>query len=361
MAEVALTQSELYSARPGILIDERYLDKVNNALLEMDFREEENAMSSLALRMQNIASDEQGGADFAFEQEEEFFLGSKITIMAGDEEAQQELFSGVITALEAVFSEESAPELLVLAEDVLQSARMATRTKTYDSQNVSALVNDVTSQLGLNVNVNGLSEGEGPWVQLNESDMAFLKRILHRYDACMFFKGGQLFAGKSSQSQNNPLELELYSQLRSVKFIADLAHQVTGTSVAGWDQQAGRKVTANSTGLNSGPGQGRKSAQILEQAIGTRNEHVGHIAVKNDQEAQALADTAFDMRARQFVVAEGVAEGNAALRVGTNVKLTGTSPRFENTYAVIAVRHRYDNSRGYETEFKAQSAYLGNV
>ena len=99
----------------------------------------------------------------------------------------------------------------------------------------------------------------------------------------------------------------------------------------------------------------------MRRAIGARNEHVGHIAVRNDQEAQALADTAFDIRARQFVVAEGVVEGNVALRVGTNVKLAGTSPRFENTYAVIAVRHRYDSSRGYETEFKAQSAYLGNV
>ncbi len=361
MAEVALTQSELYSARPGILIDERYLDKVNNALLEMDFREEENAMSSLELRLLNISSDEQGGADFAFEQEEEFTLGSKITIMAGDEEAQQELFTGVITGLEAVFPEERAPELLVLAEDVLQTARMATRTKTYDSQNVAALVNDISSALGINVNVSGLTEGEGPWIQINESDMAFLKRILHRFGACMYYKSNQLIVGISSQSQNSPIELELYSQLRSVKFIADLAHQVTGISVAGWDQQAGRKVSANSTGLNPGPGQGRTGAQIYQQSIGSRNEHVGHIAVKNDQEAQVLADTAFDMRARQFVVAEGVAEGNVALRVGTNVKLTGTSHRFENTYAVIAVRHRYDSSRGYETEFKAQSVYLGNV
>lgn len=361
MAEAALTQSELYSARPSIVIDERNIDKVNHALLDMDFREEENAMSSLQLRLLNIASDEQGGADFAFENEGEFSLGSQITIKAGDEEAQQELFSGMITGLEAVFPEERAPELLVLAEDVLQTARMATRTKTYDSQNVAALVNDVSSQLGINATVNGLNEGEGPWIQLNESDMAFLKRILHRYGACMYFKGNQLTAGISSQTQNSPIELELYSQLRSVKFIADLAHQVTGISVAGWDQQAGRKVSANSTGLNPGPGQGRTGAQILQQGIGSRNEHVGHIGVKNDLEAQTLADTAFDMRARQFVVAEGVAEGNVALRVGSNVKLTGISPRFENTYAVIAVHHRYDSSRGYETKFKAQSAYLGNI
>jgi phage protein D len=359
MTEAALTQSELYSARPSILVDERYIDLVNDVLLSMDFREQENAMSSLELRLRNVASDEQGGAGLAFEQETEFALGSSIRIEAGDEEAQQEIFSGVITGLEAVFPEESPPEILLLAEDVLQNARMTSRTKVYESSNVATLVNDVANQLGIRANVSGLSEGEGPWVQLNESDMAFLKRILYRYGAYMHFTGGQLFVGVSSQSQNRPIELELYSQMRSVKFVADLAHQVTGTTVAGWDDQAGHEITASSSGANLGPGQGRTGAQILDQAMGQRNEHVGQIAVKNDQESQSLADTAFDLRARRFVVAQAVAEGNPVIRVGKNVRLTGTSQRFENTYAVVATRHRYDGIRGYETEFKAQSAYLG--
>ncbi len=74
-----------------------------------------------------------------------------------------------------------------------------------------------------------------------------------------------------------------------------------------------------------------------------------------------LADTVYDYRARRFVCAHGTAEGNPALRVGTNVNLVGVSQRFQNTYYVVAVCHRYDVQGGYETHFKAECYTLGNI
>ena len=84
-----------------------------------------------------------------------------------------------------------------------------------------------------------------------------------------------------------------------------------------------------------------------------------NLAVATDGEARALADASFDRRARRFVSVEGLAEGNPALRVGTHVSLRGLSPRFDNTYYVVRASHRYDQTRGYETEFEAECAYLG--
>jgi phage protein D len=153
--------------------------------------------------------------------------------------------------------------------------------------------------------------------------------------------------------------LTLTEDLRHVAVSADLAHQTTAVTVAGWDPLAGRRVSATSTGAALGPGAGRSGAELLFGALGERSEHLGHVAVTTDAEARQVADAAFDRRARSFVTARGTAEGNPEIRVGTHLELAGISPRFDNTYYVTSACHRWDVDRGYETDFEAECAALG--
>ena len=68
---------------------------------------------------------------------------------------------------------------------------------------------------------------------------------------------------------------------------------------------------------------------------------------------------AFSRRARRFVRADGTAQGDGAIRVGTWVTLSGINPFFANTYNVVAATHRFDSEQGYMTDFVAECAYLG--
>lgn len=360
MPEASVSQFPVYSARPTIRIDEREFERASNLLIGMVMQEQEGGLSSLELRFSNVASDPEGGADFAFEDESELSLGSRISVYAGDASSPQEIFRGIITGLEAEFPEQDPPELLVLAEDVLQSARMARRSRTYEDMSLSEVVESVAASLNLQPVISGFSGGVSTWVQLNESDLAFLRRILRRQDGDLQVVGEELHVSPRGDVQRGELELELFSQLQSVKFIADLSDQVTEVSVTGWDSLAGDRISVTSSGANLGPGEGRDGARLLSDTLGERKEHIGHILVANEEEAQHLADSVFDQRARRFVCAHGQAEGNPALRVGTHVRLTGVSRRFENSYYVVAASHRYDLGRGYRTQFKAESYRLGN-
>lgn len=359
MAEAAVSQLAVYSSRPTIRIDEQDIERAGSLLIGMSMQEQEGGLSSLQLRFSNIASDPQGGSDYAFEDETELRLGSSIAVYAGDQTAPQEIFRGLVTGFEADFPAEDPPELLVLAEDSLQSARMTRRTQTYENMSISDLVDTIASRLSLDPVSSGFVSDTSTWVQLNESDLAFLRRILRRYDGDLQVVGNELHVSPRSEVQRGELELELFSQLQSVKFIADLSDQVTEVSVSGWDSIAGERISATSTGANPGPGEGRNGAQLLAEAMGDRKEHVGHILVSTDEEAQQLADSVFDHRARRFVCAHGCTEGNPALRVGSHVRLTGVSRRFVNTYYVVSVCHRFDMQRGYQTHFKAESHSLG--
>jgi len=361
MGITTLNRPPVSNPRPVITIDGQRFDKVDELLLALDMYEQEGGLSSLELRFGNIASDADGGAGYAFEDESELKLGSTVVVATGDLADSQEIFRGVVTGLEAEFPESGPPELLVLAEDRLQQARMARRTEVYSEMSVADIVSRIAQRLSLQPQVNGLSASSGIWVQLNESDLAFLRRLLRQFDADVQIVADRLEAAPISEIQRQVIEIGWGRDLRSVRFIADLAHQVTEVTSSGWNAISGRAVSGSSQGVNLGPGRGRRGAALLRQALDARGEHVGHINVTTDAEAQALADTVFDRRARGFVTAEGTATGHPSIRVGSHLQLRGVSPRFANTYYVVSTHHRYDLQGGYMTDFKAESAALGEA
>ena len=201
----------------------------------------------------------------------------------------------------------------------------------------------------------------GTWAQLNESDLAFLRRLLGRFDGDLQIVGTEMHVSPRGDVRRGALELELDSQLAKACIRVDLADQVTAITTRGWNATDGKAVSGKASGLtHGGPGQGRDGAALLSQMLGARSEHLGHVAVATDAEAQAVAEAAFDLRARRLVTLEGVTEGNAQLRVGAHCRITGVDHRFENTYYVVHVCHRYDVNNGYRSEFRAECAYLGD-
>ena len=359
MPESALSQLALYTARPTIRINGAEQERITGLLLAMDMTEAEDGLSTLELKLDNTKSDGSGASDFAFEDEAAFKLGDSINVYCGEESGPTEIFRGVISALEADFSEESSPRLVALAEDTLQKARIRRRTKTYDDQSIAAIARGIAGDLGLTPQISGFTDPIGTQVQLNESDLAFLRRLLARYHGDVQVVGGELHVSPRNDVQRGTVELTLNSQLRRVNVLADLAHQVNEVTVTGWDPASGQRITSRSSGVQQGPGSGRRGTDLLSSALGRRTHQIGHLAVNTDDEGRAVADATFDERQRRFVTATGTAEGNPTIRVGTHVRLAGLGPRFSNTYYVTRCCHRFDTERGYETDFSAQSAFLG--
>ncbi|WP_437608009.1 contractile injection system protein, VgrG/Pvc8 family [Sorangium sp. So ce834] len=366
MAETQLSTLPQYRARPTVRLDGNTRDNARVSALINAFRvtEQEMGLSSLELRLSNQTTPPGGGnEELALEDERDIKLGTKISLYSGDENRPREIFRGVVSCIEAEFPQKGSPELLVLAEDPLQKVRLSRRTQVHDHLRLSDLANQLASQMSLSPRVTGFTEDIGTHVQLNESDLAFLRRLLARYDGDVQVVGDALHVSprKDVQRGTGTVELAWNSQLFHARFCADLADQVTEVTTSGWDPKQGVRVAGSSQGANLGPGGGRLGSQILSDVFGARSEHVSSPAVLTDLEARALADAAFDQRARRFVRVSGTAEGNPLIRVGTLVRLTRMSRRFNNTYYVVHACHRFQKTTGqYETDFQAESAYLGN-
>lgn len=359
MPEQPLTQNAVYTAIPTVKIDGQANDKVTAQLLSIEMREQEGGLSSLEMRVSNFGSFSSGLADMVFEDGSILKLGAEVLVYAGDASSPTEIFRGKITGLEGRFPQDGPPDLVVLAEDALQTARMKRRTKNWDSTTLNDIAQQVATNLGLTPVLAGLDTNIGDQQQFNESDLHFLRRLLARYDADVQVVGTELHASPISQAQRNSIEIDLNSQLREVRVLADLSHQVTQISATGWDYTQGQRISVTSSTSSFGPGSGQAGKDWMQQALGARTEQIAQYIALTSQEAQALVDTEFSERNRSFVVAHGVSEGNPNLRVGTYLKLNGLGQRFSNTYYTTATTHHFDTQSGYETRFRAECAYLG--
>ncbi|MDM0011739.1 contractile injection system protein, VgrG/Pvc8 family [Variovorax sp. J22P168] len=361
MAETSLSQSAIFSARPVVHVGGQAVERVSALLSAMRMEESEGGMSTLELRLSNWVATGGGGAELAFDGQSPLRLGAELLVGTGDEAAPNEIFRGKVSALEMVCSYGQPPELVVLAEDALTAARRARRTKVYADMSPAEVIRAVAGNLALSPTVTGLDAPHGTWVQLDETDLGFLRRLAARFEADLQVSGTALAVAPRQEVQRGTIELTLNSQLARVRITADLADQVTAVTAAGWNPADGSPVSGSATGItHGGPGSGRSGLAWAEEVFGARSEHLGNPVASTDAEAQALAEAALDQRARRFVRAEGTAEGNARMRVGAQVRLAGISAQFDNSYYVIEARHLFDMRQGYRTEFRAECAYLGN-
>lgn len=362
MAETSVSQAAIYRARPTLRLAGQEDARASELLIGMKMEEGEGGMSALELRFSNWASTRDGGAEIGFDANSKLKLGAQIEVYAGDETEPREIFRGKITALEADFKTGVPPELSVLAEDALQQARLQRRSQVYTDQSPADIVRSVAGALALTPVITGLTSPTATWAQYNESDLAFLRRLLSRFDADLQIVGTELHVSPRGDVRRGAIELVLFSQLARARVTADLADQVTGVSVRGWDATQGSAVKAETTsGTHIGPGSGTEGAAVLRDSFGERSEHIGHFAVASGAEATALTQAVYDQRARRFLRLDGTAEGNAQLRVGCHVSISGLNAYYDNTYYVVRARHLYDMQQGYRTEFVGECAYLGGA
>ncbi len=350
------------NARPTIRINGAKKPLIDEMLHAMSLHETADGMSALELAFTDWVSKPGGHAEFAFGDGAILKLGAEIKVYGGDVSNPQEIFRGRISALETNCSVDSPPLITVLAEDSLNAARKTRRSESYTAATLADVARKIAKRHGLKPVVKDLPNISADWVQLNESDLSFLRRLAARFDVSLQVVGEELQIEVFGVEARNALELRLNDKLLAVRITADLAEQAKEICVSGYDTAKGSTTRQSATSGNFGPGRGDKGFTLVEQALNAGvKENLGHFGEMTDTEAKAMSAAAFAQRARHFVKATGLAEGNAALRVGTWLTLKRVNPMFEGEYVVREARHEFSLKTGYTTSFTAHSAYWRNA
>lgn len=323
-------------------------------------RETAGGLSSLELTLVDILSHPDGHATYGATRQSPIRLGAEIKVYMGEVTGPREIFDGHVTALEAEVGPETAPLFTLLAEDRLFKARKTRRRRIFENASPADLVRAIAGDHGLTPELrDGLDAPVGTWVQMNESDLAFLRRVLARIDADLQVVGSALQAGPAARDARATVTVTLGENLVRARLAADLADQATAVSVGGFDPATGESVSATASSGESGPGAGRDGPTLLREQFGERADHHGQQDALTQTEADKLARALAGQRARCFVRVDASAQGDPTIRVGTHVTIAGVNPFFANTYVVTGATHRFDLRNGYQTDFLAECAYLG--
>lgn len=335
------------SARPRIRVDGQSRPSLGEALLAAQVRLPLAGMASAELRLLNWGNDPAAGRpDFRFQ---DIRPGSRLEILMG-EEAEFAVFDGAVTAIEERYGE-GAPQLVLLAEDALHRLARRRSSRAFEDMSLDDVVGRVAGDAGLAADVN-VSAVTGTWYQHNESDLAFLLRLLAPHDVMPRLEGGRLRA-RDEEADRQPIALDPGRNAERVRLIADLNHQPIGVSVHGYNLAADSAADGESRALAPVPG--GESAAALAAGLGWEGESVlPHPAPRSQAEAEALAARGFRARARRFVHGEIVCRGEPTLRSGREVELTGVSARLTGRYRVVDCQHRFDQTNGYSTRIKVQ-------
>jgi phage protein D len=356
----------LVSTRPRIKVGGSEPSWAASTVQQLSVCESDEGLATLELELLNWnAESDSGAVGFAFEDEADLRLGVEIEVLAaGATSATESIFKGTVHAFEGVYSESDGPRLIVLAEDKTAALRLKRRSARFENMKASDVLRQIASDHALSINVDGDFGATLDWLQLGETDLAFVRRLCITHGKRLRLTSSDLVIEDGAQGGGSAptIALDVIFDLLNTRVLADLAHQRTGVRVTGFDLKAGEAIDETASSMSTFPSAGsggRSGPELLQQAIGARVEPLSHRAGWSADEARALAQQALDDRARRFLRLRSTAVAEPRLHCGVLVDLTGAGPRFSQRFVVSRVEHRYDEAVGFRTEFEAYGAYLG--
>lgn len=337
------------NARPRFRVDGREDNAMAEAVKDLAIQQPLSGQTHAEIRLINWGRVEGAGdPGFVFQQLKH---GAVIDILIGEQE-QAALFTGDITAIEERYGD-GAPQLLLLLEDKLHLLARQRHSRRFEAQRLDDVLGALADEAGLQFDIQ-VSTQTADWHQFNESNLAFMQRLLAPYDLAVRYQHGQVII-KPEQVDSQPLRLSPQDGVEYLRIIADLNGQPTVSQVTGFDLAADDSTQAQSDALQPAAS-GTTATALLNQLGWAGQAYFPQPFAKTQTEAERWATAAFRRRAKAFLSGEAVCNGDVALQVGREIELTDVSERLRGRYQIVHCSHRFDASQGFRTILKLNRA-----
>ncbi|MGC4813910.1 contractile injection system protein, VgrG/Pvc8 family [Micromonospora sp. DT228] len=257
------------------------------------------------------------------------------------------LFNGEVTAVEVEYAGDGAAVLRLRAYDPLHRLRKRQGLRVFTSVTAVELARELCGAVGLEVS----AEVDGPRLdrlsQHRHSDLELLCEVAGRAGLHLAADDGTVRL-VTLAGYGEPVALTLGAGVHSLRLSTN-ADQASGASAAlGWHPQRAEVISQQADEARCGrPAFDRPDpADVGADGVRTAVDQPG----RSDDELAALAQARLDTRAAALVTAEGVAEGDPALRPGRRVDLSGVPEPVAGAYVLTEVVHTVDGN-GHLTRF----------
>ena len=271
-------------ARPTFVVDGQARARLADGLLSMSIAENVDGLYRCEATFGNWGAGTGTTLDYLYFDRTVLDFGKTLVVKLDNDT----LFEGTVTGLEGQFPSGRSPEVTVLAEDRLQDLRMTRRTRSFADVSDAAAMRQIAGDYGLTADVTVNGPTHKILAQVNQSDLAFIRERAHALDAEVWVNGRTLHVKPRADRRETTVTLAYRIDLSAFSVLADLAHQRTTVTVAGWDVAGKSAITHDATdSIVSGELDGGKSgASLLKSAFGERKETIAHQVPLTADDAQ---------------------------------------------------------------------------
>ncbi len=271
-----------------------------------------------------------------------FFIGNQIEIRLGDLRASSPnpVFVGEIVTFEPEFTS-AAATICVRAYDKSHRMHRNRRSATFQDMTLADVVQKVAGENGLQVGTVDSTPTVHPFLQQSmESDLDFLNRLAARENCEFGVSEGRVFLHRQSNGGGAVPTLSWRENLKSFKPRMSAAQQHDKVKVSSYDPVSRTAVVGEATQPGALP-RAAQEARDKASAFGASELLVADRIANSAEEARTIAQSTLDKLASGSFEAEGVMEGNPAVKAGGKLKLEGFGPRFDGEHQLTSVTHVY--------------------
>jgi uncharacterized protein len=345
-----------------IRVDGQVVPSVSASLLALSVEARVDRPACCELTLANWGPQEDGSAGYLWFNGDVLDLGRHLTVTVDADPRGGEVFRGVITGLRAHYDTAGPPRLVVVAHDRLLALQQTRRSRTFEHATDAEVIAAVAADHGLPAEVDASGPTHRVVAQTNTSDLTFLQERARYLDADVLLDGDTLLVRARANRPPIAPTWHYGADLLGLEVAADLAGQATAVRVGGYDRASKEAIDEVAPGSVLAPelDPGQQSGPGLQSAVlGDRIERVGHLAPDDVSAARALATEALRSRARRFVRATALIDGDARARPGWRGALAGLGPRFSGRYGIVGVRHTFDSANGFRSTLDLERPGLG--
>ncbi len=297
-------------------------------------------------------------------------IGGTIEVSAKGQGATEatKIFDGVIAAHEPEFvGEQMYCVMAVRAYDRLHFLHRGTVTQTFARMTDSDIASKVIRDGGLSPQVTATTQQNEHFYRGDLSSYELLQFLARRNGFVVAADARNVHFKSPDGLGFATISATYGKEILDFRPTLTTAAQVNGVSVGGWDPGAKARVAGTLAVPTLAPtttGLGKRGPAFAQaaQAIAAKL-HIADTVVAQG-EADTRAKAMLNRITASDLVAEGRIVGTATVKPGGKLEISAVGTRFSGTYLVSRVRHVFNATEGYYTDFWVGgmgSGTLGNL
>ena len=258
--------------------------------------------------------------------------------------AQEQIFSGIITAVEYINQSSIGDVVRVRGYDCMYKLRKQQHIRSHTNASCEDILRELTESLGISI-VATESGPVWPWIiQYHQSDLDFTTNVLER--AGLFYQiEGRHINLFSLQGYGESVKMTRGKNLLEVIIEHNGNKAYKTVSASGWNPF---QITKHSAKVNS-PRSGIDVKNISCDGLCGNADVLKCIGVSayDEYHAEQLSQAVFDRSYASRITVEAASEGDLRLRPGKIIELEGVHKNVEGKYVLTEVVHSINSEFGY--------------